>query len=126
MRTSGTSFRSKKPGSAVPLGQILTCLLLGVLFLFNPFLAAGGASGHLTVCHPASHRATVGSCELEKFAQPNATASALPNLSEVEELLPSLAAVDSAERRTAEQGHVVRTPQTGFSASLWFRPPPTV
>jgi len=123
MNTSGTTSRH----IAVPLWQILTCVLLAGLFLYNPFLAASSATDSLSVCHPASHRATVGSSELERFTQANDTALAfLPNLADVQELIPRFAVMHSTERQYAEQKEVVATPQTGFSSSLWFRPPPAV
>jgi hypothetical protein len=123
MKNPGTTSRQK----SVPLWQILTCVLLAGLFLYNPFLAASGASNSLTVCHPASHRATVGCSELEQFTQPNDTPAAfLPNVSDAQELLWRLVARNSTQRQYAETEEVVATPQTGFSSSLWFRPPPAV
>jgi hypothetical protein len=102
-------------------------VLLAGLFLYNPFLATSRASDNLTVCHPASHRATVGSSELEQFTPPNDTAAAFfPNIADTQELVPRLAGRNSAQRQYAEQEEVVATPQTRFSSSLWFRPPPAV
>jgi len=101
-------------------------LLLAGLFLFNPFLASHPLMGIVVVCHPASYRATVGSSELEQFAQPDVSAT---------ELLPeSQAAPVSALQITDSNGEsqhyveppIVPSPQTGFSSSLWFRPPPAV
>jgi hypothetical protein len=113
-------------GSSTSWWRILTCLLLAGLFLYNPFLAVSRASGSLTVCRPESHRATVGCSELEELAQPNVGAAALiPNVAEVQALIPRLAASHPAPRHRVEQ-EVVATPQTGFSSSLWFRPPPAV
>jgi hypothetical protein len=112
---------------SVPRWQILTCVLLAGLFLYNPFLAASRASDHLTICHPASHRATVGCSELEQFAQPNDTALvALPDPAQVQELIPRLAAMHLTERQFVEPVEIVATPPTGFSSSLWFRPPPVL
>jgi hypothetical protein len=123
MNTSGTTSRR----ISVPLWQILTCVLLAGLFLYNPFLAASRATDSLSVCHPASHRATVGSSELEPCTQANDTALAfLPNLADVQELIPRFAVMRSTQRQYAKQKEVVATPQTGFSPSLWFRPPPAV
>jgi hypothetical protein len=120
---SGTTSRR----ISVPLWQILTCVLLALLFLYNPFLAASRASNSLTVCHPASHRSTIGSSELEQFTPPNDTAAAfLPNIADTQELLPRLAARNSTQRQSVELEEIVATPQTGFSSSLWFRPPPAV
>jgi hypothetical protein len=122
-RASGTTSRP----ISVPLWQILTCVLLAGLFLYNPFLAASRASNNLTVCHPASHRATVGCSELERFTPPNDTAAAfLPKITDTQELLPRLAAPNSTQRQSLELEEIVATPQTGFSSSLWFRPPPAV
>ena len=112
---------------SVPWWQILTCVLLAGLFLYNPFLAASSATDGLSVCHPASHRATVGSSELERCTQANDTALAfLPNLADIQELIPRLAVMHSTQRQYPEQKEAVATPQTGFSSSLWFRPPPAV
>jgi hypothetical protein len=100
MSTSGTASRRK----SIPIWQILTCVLLAGLFLYNPFLAASRASNSLTVCHPASYRATVGCSELEQFTPPNDTAAAfLPNITDAQELLWRLAARNSAQRQYAEQ-----------------------
>jgi len=95
------------------------------LFLYNPFLAASRASGSLTVCHPASYRATVGSSELEHRAQPNSgVAAVLPNVADEQVLIPHLPARHSTPRHSVELEVVA--PQAGFSSSLWFRPPPAV
>jgi hypothetical protein len=120
MRLPGSTNR-RNPAS---LGQVFACILLVGLFLYNPFLAAGRASGNLMVCHPASHRGTVGSSELEQFAQPNGgVAALLPEVAEGQPLLTQVAENDCASQRAIEEVIVV-APQTGFSSSLWFRPPP--
>src|SRR5438876_8555797 len=109
---------------AVPLWQILTCLLLAGLFLYNPFPAASRASGNLTVCHPASYRGTIASSELEQFTPPNSgAADLLSDACAIQELIPQVAA-DIARPRNDREEVIVATPQTGFSWSLWFRPPP--
>jgi hypothetical protein len=129
MSTSGITSASGATSRriSVPLWQILTCVLLAGLFLYNPFLAASRASDSLTVCHPASHRATVGCSELEQFTPPNHTAAAfLPNIADAQELLPRLTLRNSTQRQYLELEEIVATPQTGFSSSLWFRPPPAV
>jgi hypothetical protein len=127
MSISATFFATRGQREAVPLGRILTCVLLAGLFLYNPFLTASRASDSLSVCHPASHRATVGSSELDRFTQPNDPALAyLPNPADAQELIPRFAVMHSTQRQYAEQEEVVADPQTGFSSSLWFRPPPAV
>lgn len=111
---------------ANPFWRVLICVLLMGLFLYNPFLAVGRASGTLTVCHPASYRGTVASSELERFTAPNSGVAAfLPDAGALQTLIPRLATTVSEPRRYVEV-EVVATPQTGFSASLWFRPPPAV
>jgi len=108
------------------LWQVLTCVLLAGLFLYNPFLAIGTYSGGLTVCHPASYRATIASSEVEQFQKPNSySIMLLPSVTDAQVLVPQLAANISAPRRYVEE-NVAPTPQTGFSSSLWFRPPPAV
>ena len=112
--------------SSIPLWRILTCVLLAGLFLYNPFLAVSRASGTLTVCHPASYRGTVASSELERFTAPSSgVAALLPDAGALQILVPRLAANVSEPRHYVEV-EVVATPQTGFSSSLWFRPPPAV
>ena len=111
---------------AVPLWQILTCLLLAGLFLYNPFPAASRTSGSLTVCHPASYRGTIASSELDQFTPPNrGVAALLPDADAVQVFIRYLEANNSTPPYYVEQVDVA-TPQTGFSSSLWFRPPPTV
>jgi hypothetical protein len=125
-RSMITSNRTRRPIS-VPLWRILTCLLLVGLFLYNPFLLTSRASDRLTVCHPASHRATVGSSELEQFTPPSDTAAAfLPNIADAQELLPRLTLRNSTRRQYVELEEIVATPQMGFSSSLWHRPPPAL
>src|ERR1700675_3543144 len=112
--------------SSIPAWRILACVLLAGLFLYNPCLAVSRASGTLTVCHPAFYRGTVASAELERFTAPNSgVAALLPNAGALQTLVPRLAASVSVPRRNVEV-KVVATPQTGFSSSLWFRPPPAV
>jgi len=110
----------------VPLWQILTCLLLAGLFLYNPFLAVGRWSGKTAVCHPASYRGTIASSELEQFTPPNrGVAALLPDADAAQVLIRYLDLNNSTPPYYVEQEDLA-TPQTGFSSSLWFRPPPTV
>jgi hypothetical protein len=120
MRLAGTTNRRSK----TPPWRVFTCLVLVGLFFYNPFLGAGRLPGKVAVCHPASHRATVGASELEQFAQPNRGATALlPKVAHVQWLLLPVDLHDSLSRHSLEE--MIVTPQMGFSASLWFRPPPT-
>src|SRR5258706_4508499 len=98
--------------TSLPLWRIFTCLLLAGLFLYNPFLAAYPSAGNSAVCHPASYRATVGSSELEQFAQPIANpAEALPARNSVQVLILQTADPDAESLRYIEP-EVVLTPQT--------------
>jgi len=98
--------------------------LLAFLLLYNPYVIAQGSGNGLTVEPPVSHRATVGSSELERysslgsqdthvfvylfFARPF---SILLNLTS-QSFLPQ-----GSERLPMRQV---------FCASLWFRPPPVL
>ena len=106
-----------------PWWQIFTCVLLAGLFLYNPFLAAHQSHGANAVCHPPSHRATVGSSEMEKFTPQDFLAAVLPGMNALQVLLLQVAASDSLSRHYVD-AQVEASPQTGFSSSLWFRPPP--
>jgi len=101
------------------------CLLLAVLFLYNPFLAAHCSGVTPTVCHPASHRATVGASELEQFAPPSAQSSVLAPAPQslVFELLLPISFEPSVSCHRFPQ-NAAPAELTGFSSSLWFRPPP--
>jgi hypothetical protein len=110
----------------IPAWKILVCVLLAGLFLYNPFLAIGKSSESLSVCHPASHRATVASSELEQRALPSdPTCAPQPDAARLQLLSEELDATVSASQHYV-QPEVVLLPQTGFSSSLWFRPPPAV
>ncbi len=102
------------------------CVLLAILFLYNPFLAAGREHGTLTMSRPASYRATVASSEVEQFAPPAAGAAALlPALVLFALLIPILVA-NRFDTRQTPAPEAAASPRAGFSSSLWFRPPPTV
>jgi hypothetical protein len=105
--------------------QMLVCLLLAVLFLYNPFLAGHRDDGAFTVGHPASHRATVGSSELEQFSQRHPVVAPLPDPAVVRTFLDAAAAVPSATPAAADRDEIL-PPPAFFSSNLWFRPPPAV
>jgi hypothetical protein len=48
--------------------RALLCLVLVFSFLYNPYLTAQVSAEGINVRHPFSHRATVGSSELEKYS----------------------------------------------------------
>jgi hypothetical protein len=114
---------SSRPQSHPSLWCAGLCLLLAVLFLYNPFLTIYGTSQSQSVQHPLSYRGTVAGSELGRCTvDPSST------------LLPVLQAavacalvqpVVSRERKRSLAGEVVRVvPQVSFG-SLWFRPPPS-
>src|SRR5215467_2894489 len=110
---------------SVSTWQVVVCFLLAGLFLYNPFLNGHRQDGTLTICHPTSHRSTIGSCELEQFAQHDGLVAPLPDL-DVAQLFIDLSAVTPFPARQTADLELSATPQTGFSSSLWFRPPPAV
>lgn len=120
-----TTAQATNRGISVATWQVLVCFLLAGLFLYNPFLNGHREHGNLAVSHPASHRATVGSSEMEQFRQRDGVVAPLPDLDVVQLFADLSAEPPSATRQTADQEASV-PPQTGFSASLWFRPPPAV
>jgi hypothetical protein len=99
------------------------CLLLSVLFLYNPFLATQGSSGALSVGHPPSYRATVASPELLKFENsknPTVIAIADIDLSATFILIPPLPRPPAGYG----DGEILHATDQFLSGKLWFRPPP--
>ena len=106
-------------------GRLLVCLLLAVLSLYNPYLAATGGSAGLSFCHAASYRATVGASELQHFSPTNnRDFLATPLLATLDTFL------DRIEFHTEPQAWpvapVLAPPLLLLPSSLWFRPPPTI
>jgi hypothetical protein len=103
--------------------RIWICLLLPVLLLYNPFLAASDSSGTLAIHHPPSYRATVASSELQKFKNPESHDPIVvvdhDALEAFSLLLPRLHS--SAECLDTEAAFL---PDQFLSGNLWFRPPP--
>jgi len=118
-------LQAKCPCGAARIWQVALCFLLAGLFLYNPFLISHREDGDLTICHPASHRATVGSSELEQFPQRDRIVAALPDLEVVQLAAHLTIAISPTPRQTIDR-ELGALPQTGFSSSLWFRPPPAV
>lgn len=117
-------FQLKFAFRGSPAGRIAICLVLAILFMYNPFLSTALSAGTLTVCHPASHRATVGASELESFGKPNPTAQILHVADFTRDFTAPLTV--SRTPQYTPQAEVIAKPQAGFFVSLWFRPPPTV
>jgi hypothetical protein len=100
-------------------------LLLGIFFLFNPFIAIGMSCGPLAVVHhPASYRATVASSELgcaTLQAQKEYLAPLKILVAVQRAVLPQR---EESQPKPADQP--VRASTQDFVASLWFRPPPVL
>jgi len=102
--------------------HVWVCLLLTILLLYNPFLAALGSAASLTVHHTGSYRATVGSSEMQQFVSAAGQdlfdfADSAPMQSY--HLVPVLSGLN----------FIAVPPKLGIAqqflcASLWFRPPP--
>jgi hypothetical protein len=104
--------------------QAWMCLLLSLLFLYNPYLAVQGPSGALSVGHRPSYRATVASSELLKFENPESReAVAIPagDLSEEFVLLQAQLQTFAGHHNT----EVLPIVDQFLSGNLWFRPPPS-
>src|ERR1700675_3631061 len=100
------------------------CLLLAFLFLYNPYLSAPGSVGRLNVEHPASHRATVGSSELERYS-PTGNESTHVFVTFFFENFFLFQAHPAAHSLPLQRAELL-LPQRILCASLWFRPPPVL
>jgi hypothetical protein len=103
--------------------QVFVCLLLALLFFFNPFFLPPESASGLSLLHPPSYRATVASAELLKFKNPeNLNASTIADCEEIEGFLPS-----QQEQQTSETRVSADEPLPAdllLSGNVWFRPPP--
>ena len=111
----------------VSSGNFWMCLLLPLLFLHNPFLAAPNSSGHLTVQHPPSYRATIASSELLKFKNPEGLESiVLRSIAFVDWELSKAVILAQPQTRSTQPSDLeeILPPAQVPSSSLWFRPPP--
>jgi|SRR5882724_809445 len=100
------------------------CLLLAVLFLYNPFFTIYGSPSGLSFRHPLSVRGTLASSELRR----SLVKEVKPNIETPQEAdLGHLEFSVASEIRTfvpREESFVPK--QEILSASLWFRPPPVL
>jgi hypothetical protein len=108
----------------LPKLQVLLCLLLVGLVLYNPYLAGPESSASTCFRHAASNRATVGASELQHFT-PVDNRGVL--LAAFVLLFPGFPIVAPRSSRSGDYriAAVCHSPQF-LPASLWFRPPPTV
>jgi hypothetical protein len=111
------------PGRIVALRQCRwVCLVLATLLLYNPFIATPQSGHSLEVCHPASHRATVGASELQHFSPADGW-GLLPavDATEAEVALPL---PDPSAPSFLVSPFIPLPTQRFFGPGLWFRPPP--
>jgi hypothetical protein len=106
------------------------CLLLAVLFLYNPFFTIYGSPAHFSVKHTLSYRGTVASSELRRSliqqVQPNVDAPQEAEFEVIRALQNGSASYfyTSAFYTSADEPSI--STQDIFSAALWFRPPPAL
>jgi hypothetical protein len=103
------------------------CLLLAILFLYNPFLMVADVSGTVHVHHPLSYRATVASGELRSCTihptVPQADAvDALTTWEQIHRAALSRYVISPAP---AQEDFTVAIERVVLE-SVWFRPPPVV
>lgn len=98
------------------------CLLLGLFLLYNPFFGTPHSGSGLEVCHPASHRATVGASEMQHFTPTDGWGCFLTAPVAQTEIAVALP-IPVAETLPVSF-LLVRLPQQFFGPGLWFRPPP--
>jgi hypothetical protein len=115
-------FAKSRMAGSLPKWEAAVCLVLAALCLFNPFLNAASGTSGLHFCHAASHRATVGSSELQQFTPTNGR-SVLESAEFVTVTL-LLEVVSAAGHPLATAMSEAALPAEILPASLWFRPPP--
>lgn len=113
----------RQPISTRALGRGL-CLLLALLFLYNPFLGLSSfASGDININHHESYRATVASAEvLQHFNPTNENEMFGVMLATLVVGLLLLGDLQGAFFQRFFDS--VRVSTTLVCADLWFRPPP--
>jgi hypothetical protein len=105
----------------IPPWRAGVCLVLAVLFLYNPFFTIYSSSGGPVVRHPLSYRGTVASSELRR----SVLRQAQPTIHPPEEAIPEAAAPpEAATRDSAVPEETLHSTQEAVLESLWFRPPP--
>lgn len=114
-------FGSRRRLSRVRVGL---CLLLAVLFLYNPFFTIYGSPSDLSFRHPLSMRGTLASSELRRSLVKDIKLTVeTPQEADLGVLEFSVA----SEIGTFIPEEESFTPkQEILSASLWFRPPPVL
>jgi hypothetical protein len=119
MRKSAT----KNGAGGLARWQVVLCLLLAALVVYNPYLAGAGSGTGLCVQHSASYRATVGASELQHFTPQDGRGVLAAATPAILFFLNYLVGLRPEARRYAER--VVAPKGISLPASLWFRPPPS-
>jgi hypothetical protein len=121
-----TKTPCSKP-SPIRAWHVALCLLLAVLFLYNPFFTVQNVSDVPHVRHPHSYRATVASSELRRCT-----------INPVQPLIPAARVLVAAQFIDAPvvvtppiftsvpQPDFVAPPQQVVLEDICFRPPPAV
>ena len=119
-RMNSSSYRS---GRTVALrGCQWVCLVMTTLLLCNPFCATPRSGHSLEVCHPASHRATMGASELQHFSPTDGwDYHRAVNCAE-ERIVLRLPGLTAQFLLVLPSVPLVSQPI--FGPGLWFRPPP--
>jgi hypothetical protein len=104
--------------------RAVLCLLLAVLFLYNPFFSIHSGSSALRVQHPPSYRATIASSELGCSTVGQAKLQVPILAAVIFHALSALVATDAYVRKPQDDSRLPALPI--FSNSLWFRPPPVI
>jgi hypothetical protein len=116
---------SEPPASWPSRWKAFLCLLLAMLLLYNPFVSLLHSGGPVSVNHHARNRATVGACELQHYAPVSNQTTVRVSAAEYSLVIPPDTV--ASEFSSADPLLLVRRIcGTGFSSSLWFRPPPTI
>jgi hypothetical protein len=99
------------------------CLVLAVLFLYNPFFTIYSSSGVPAVRHPPSYRGTVASSELRR----SVVKQVQPKIDATEEaIFDAVTLPETAYRDSVVVAYELpRSMQEAVLESLWFRPPPS-
>ena len=104
--------------------NVVVCLALAVLFLYNPYIVVTPSSSVLNVHHTLSYRATVASSELQHFSPTDARKILALSVATV------LSWLDSPANPIVRRVPVVSPhPARAFEvvcSDLWFRPPPSL
>jgi hypothetical protein len=109
-------------GSRRPFWVVLFCILLVVLFFYNPFVALISPTGGLAYHSLSRYRATVGVSELQQFS-PQQSFHMRPELF----FLNLAASVFRPQQHTWRPAHIVEVPVASLAklpSNLLFRPPP--